>query len=77
MKFLNPGVFGSGFAAALAAGYGWWPNGTPFIAAQSKALASERLEVAQWLGSLPSCDGSVRRIFNEELRAQIWDVPPF
>jgi hypothetical protein len=45
-------------AMILVAGYGWWTNATPFIAAQSKALDSERFEVTEWLGALKSSEAS-------------------
>lgn len=45
-------------AMILVAGYGWWTNATPFTSAHSKALDSERIEAAEWLGVLKSSNAS-------------------
>jgi len=41
-------------AMILFAGYRWWTNAMPFIAAQSKDLYKERSKVAEWNSALKS-----------------------
>jgi hypothetical protein len=45
-------------AMILFAGYRWWTNAMPFIAAQSKGLDNERSKVAEWMRALNSSNES-------------------